>query len=444
MQGRMKTALIMGFVVILSFYQPVSAKAEVNQRITPTVKVFQQHRDAVVNLNTSQVVRERFGMYERDPIFNELFRIRPYERDVKRTSLGSGFIIHEAGYIVTNAHVVDQADVVEVVFADGMELPAEILAADSRNDLAIIKVNVPENKKLKAVSLGTSSDLMPGETTIAIGNPLGYQHTVTRGIVSAVNRTMKLTDDWVMEDLIQTDTPINPGNSGGPLFNIYGQVIGINTAIRGDAQNIGFAIPVDQLLELVPELMNPLILGRVDIGGRFDEVRQIEAPADVTAKVRWVGDSGLKPVVIDKVNGRRVRHIVDAYVGLHRGLTGKRMVVESADGDEIDVVLKPVTTKEGFQLGVHEWGAELITLNDGLRRRYRLGNLKGVLVGRMDHEGSAVRAGIRTGDIVIQIGRHRISDLADFAVIMKHHEDDSNLDVIIVRNGRLGRTKIER
>lgn len=436
--------LMVSLLTLCCICQSVYSAAEINERISPAVRVFQENKDAVVNINTSQVVRERFGMYERDPIFNELFRIRPYERNVKRTSLGSGFIIHESGYIVTNAHVVDQADEVEVVFADGSELPAEILAADSRNDLAIIKVELPDGKVLQAVTLGTASDLMPGETTIAIGNPLGYQHTVTRGIVSAVNRSMQLTDDWEMKDLIQTDTPINPGNSGGPLFNVYGQLIGINTAIRGDAQNIGFAIPVDQLLKLLPELMNPLILGRVDAGGRFDESRRIQPPAEVTSTVRWLGRGGQEPVEINKMNGERVRNIVDAYVILHHHLTSRNMVLESTDGKNIRVALTPVTTKEGYQIGVRQWGAELITLTDALRERYRLGDLRGILVGRLDHEGAAVRSGIRTGDIIIQIGRHRIRDLSDYAVIMKYQKIDTTLDVIVIRNGRLGRTTIRR
>src|SRR5208337_2106089 len=169
---------------------------------------------------------------------------------VPANSLGSGFIIHADGYVVTNNHVIDRAREITVELADGRKLPASLISADADADLAILKINT--DKPLPVLELGDSSDLMIGEPTIAVGNPFGYSHTVSTGIVSALHRDLKDREGKVsLSELIQTDAAINPGNSGGPLLNAYGQVIGINTAIRGDAQGIGFAIAVSSLRDLL-------------------------------------------------------------------------------------------------------------------------------------------------------------------------------------------------
>jgi len=161
--------------------------------------------------------------------------------------LGSGFVVHEDGYIVTNAHVVADVSQLKVVFNDGREFQAQIVSEDTSKDLAVLSLkNVTD---LPFIELGRSSDLMIGETVVCIGNPLGYASTVTSGVVSAVGRDLQVSEGFWMRGLIQTDASINPGNSGGPLLNINGELIGINTAIRADAQNIGFAIPVDTLVQ---------------------------------------------------------------------------------------------------------------------------------------------------------------------------------------------------
>src|SRR5690606_783552 len=149
-------------------------------------------------------------------------------------SVGSGFVLHAAGYIVTNAHVVARTAERHVIFADGSEYDAQVVAIDEPHDLAILKID-PADRDLKPTPLGTSDDLMVGETVIAIGNPFGYQHTVTAGVVSALGRTLPVTEQHSLKGLIQTDASINPGNSGGPLLNVLGQLVGINTAIRADA-----------------------------------------------------------------------------------------------------------------------------------------------------------------------------------------------------------------
>ncbi len=166
---------------------------------------------------------------------------------------GSGFIIDREGHIVTNHHVVANADSVEVTLADGTVLPADVIGTDPGNDLALIKVEaIPE--ELQPVELGESASLRVGQRAIAIGNPFGLDRTLTVGVISSLGRPLEI-DNQVIYDVIQTDAAINPGNSGGPLLDSGGRVIGVNTAIRSGAENIGFAVPVDTVRRVIPELL---------------------------------------------------------------------------------------------------------------------------------------------------------------------------------------------
>ncbi len=167
---------------------------------------------------------------------------------------GSGFVLDQKGHIVTNYHVVEGAESVTVILADGTEVPAQIVGVDPPNDLAVIKIDVSPDK-LVPVELGDSSTLRVGQRAIAIGNPFGLDRTLTTGVISALGRPLQTSKDTVIYNVIQTDAAINPGNSGGPLLNSRGQVIGVNTAIRQNAEGIGFAVPVDTVKRVVPELI---------------------------------------------------------------------------------------------------------------------------------------------------------------------------------------------
>jgi serine protease Do len=168
--------------------------------------------------------------------------------------MGTGTIIDERGYILTNYHVVSDVRKIQVTLDDGRLLTAELIAYDGKCDLAIIKI--PSSKPLPTIRIGTSADLMDGESVIALGNAFGYQQTVTRGIISALGRDVQVSDTQSYDDLIQTDASINPGNSGGPLLNIDGEMIGVNVAVRAGAQGIGFAIPIDDALRVSAGLLN--------------------------------------------------------------------------------------------------------------------------------------------------------------------------------------------
>src|SRR5690349_6977922 len=284
----------------------------INLRRTVTVDVVQKTKASVVNIATTKVVLRRVPMGF-DPFWLDT------GGDVVRVpanSLGSGFLIHEDGYVVTNHHVIDRARHITVELADGRKLDADLISSDPDADLAVLKIE--SSRPLPPLPLGDSGDLMIGEPVIAVGNPMGFSHSVSTGIVSALHRDLKGPDEKVLlTDLVQTDAAINPGNSGGPLLNAYGQVIGINTAIRGDAQNIGFSIPVNKLRDLIPELMNPSQVRKVDVHVRLTERRTVSPPATVNSTV-VLDSGGGPPRAVTSINGKRPRDLVDAYATLLR------------------------------------------------------------------------------------------------------------------------------
>jgi len=239
----------------LYFLLPLSVQAQEGNRRSPVVLVAEKASLAVVSIFSTQEVERQENPFSGNPLFEDFFRdfFEPFPQRRTERSLGSGVVIRPDGYILTNEHVVLQSGKVQIQLADDRKLNARLVGADSDSDLAVLKVD--EAKALPHLPLGTSDDLMIGETVIAIGNPFGLSHTVTTGVVSAVNRSLN-TGERTYYDFIQTDASINPGNSGGPLLNIKGDLIGINTAIYGKAQGIGFAIPISRAKRIVEELIS--------------------------------------------------------------------------------------------------------------------------------------------------------------------------------------------
>jgi serine protease Do len=227
---------------------PIPGTVSASRR-TPIVVVAHDVGPAVVNIQTESTIRRR----EVDPFFDPFGVFGGRDRTYTSQSLGSGFVWSSDGIIVTNNHVVEGASRVTVNFSDGTQLAAKLIGVDPDSDLAVLRV---EAKNLVAAPIGTSSDLLIGETVVAVGNPFGLSGTVTTGVVSALGRSVPSKEAGrTFTDFIQTDASINPGNSGGPLLNIEGKVIGINTAIYANAQGIGFAIPVDRARKVIQDLL---------------------------------------------------------------------------------------------------------------------------------------------------------------------------------------------
>jgi serine protease Do len=218
-------------------------------RRTPIVTVAHDVGPAVVNIQTESTIQRR----EVDPFFDPFGVFGGRDRSYTSQSLGSGFVWSSEGIIVTNNHVVEGASRITVNFSDGTQVPAKLIGVDPDSDVAVLRVDA---KNLLAAPIGTSSDLLIGETVIAVGNPFGLSGTVTTGVVSALGRSVPSKEAGrTFTDFIQTDASINPGNSGGPLLNIEGRVIGINTMIYANAQGIGFAIPVDRAKKVIQDIL---------------------------------------------------------------------------------------------------------------------------------------------------------------------------------------------
>ena len=215
-------------------------------RETPLVRAIRKAQTAVVNIHSEKTATDKDSLFGGTP-------------GRKVNGMGTGIVVDERGYIVTNQHVIAEVDSLRVTLQDGSSFNARVIASDRKTDLAIIKID--SSQSLPVMPLGTSSDLMLGESVIAIGNAFGYEHTVTQGIVSSLSRDVEVNETQAYKNLLQTDASINPGNSGGPLLNLDGDVVGINVAIRAGAQRIGFAIPVDDARKIIAKLLNVRKLG---------------------------------------------------------------------------------------------------------------------------------------------------------------------------------------
>jgi len=409
------------------------AAEEPISRVTPVVRAYRSAGPAVVNISAEKIVTTRWGGFG-GAIFEDIFP-SPYRRRVPVQSLGSGFLIHPAGYIVTNDHVVRRAQKITVNFADKSQLPAKVISTDPSHDLAVLKVEAPVGRSLPYLRLGRSDDLMVGETVIAIGNPLGYSHSVTRGIVSALDRKLEFREGVAYGGLIQTDAPINPGSSGGPLLSIRGELIGINTAIRADAQNIGFAIPVDSLMTVLPELLDFERINRVIFGAKVLQRHTAGGDELYVAAVRAATPAAGKLRVGDRlvaVGGRPVRQIPDFVCALLAVKAPSRVPVKGVrDGKDFlaNVSLQVKPRPDGKLLAEKLFGMTLGPITPQTARRLRLPLDSGLLVVGIDEGSPADRIGLRLRDVIFQVGRFYVTDLGALGMVL---EDVRPRDVIKV------------
>jgi serine protease Do len=393
------------------------------ERETPVVKVYAKTHNAVVNISGQQTVtRSAWPQFD----WPDMFDLRGPQFQQQVPVLGSGFIVHEDGYVVTNAHVVADVRQLKAVFSDGREFRAEVVSEDTSKDLAVLVLQGA--KELPFVELGRSSDLMIGETVIAIGNPFGYSNTVTSGIVSAVGRDLQVTQGYWLRGLIQTDASINPGNSGGPLLNIYGELIGINTAIRPDAQNIGFAIPVDTLVENLSQMLMPEKLRRVRLGltmGRMKTQGSLTglvvdavskgSPAD--EKSLGAGD------LILEVDGHSLHSVIDFYVKLMHKEVGEPIRLTYVRHDDpkstrqvADLTLLPRPLPDGRLLARQVFQMEVQPMTEQVARRFHFEGAYPILVVTDTQRGGAAdSAGLRSGDLILQIDDTTVRDITEFS-----------------------------
>jgi len=420
-----------------------SPEAEHTLRVTPVVAAVREVRPAVVNISTTQIVKMSQGLFGMpgEDIFNFFNMPSPLVREVPMHSLGSGFVIHPSGYIMTNHHVIQQATEIKVSFADKTTLPARKVGAAPEFDVCVIKVDAP--KPLPTVRFGRGNDLMYGETVIAIGNPLGYQHSVTTGVVSAIDRTLEFQGGVAYRNLIQTDASINAGNSGGPLLNILGELIGMNTAIRGDAQNIGFAINVDTILRVLPEVLDVENIRRIHLGfntapspgGRGIQVVSVEEASPAARAGLVAGET------IVRAAGHAIDHSVDFYVLLlnHPENHDLALVVRRNGADHtITVPFKVKPRPDGAQLAREKLGAIVRQLTAEQAARDRLSDRPVVQIEGVLPKSPAETIGLRSGDILYQLDRSYVSTLDDLGQLLERARPGQRLYIRIIRFVRGG------
>jgi serine protease Do len=413
------------------------------QRRTPVVEVFERARDAVVNISSKEIIEVRSaGPFDR--FFEDLFDMpsRPHTRQFTRQSVGSGFVIHPGGYIATNAHVVSRTAERKVIFADGREYDAQVVAHDTARDLALLKIDA--DSALPTLPLGRSDDLMIGETVVAIGNPLGYQHTVTAGVVSAVGRDVEFGPEMMLRNLIQTDAGINPGNSGGPLLNVLGELIGVNTAVRGDAQNIGFAIPVDQLRQVLPELLDVQRRYRITSGMRLSnlgEPRILEVePGSPAAEVGL--RAGDLVIACDEQPVRQGMDVDFALIGRKPGDVVALRVQRDGRPVQARLRLGARPAPDGLELARQKLGLDLHPLPEEVARQLGLPNAAGLLVVKVEPGGPADRIGLERRDVLLSLGRYPLSTLEDLGQLLESAPSGEEIPLALVRVDRRGKGRL--
>ena len=366
-------------------------------RRTPVVKAVEAARPSVVNIRGEKTLGALHS--------------EPGQADGSRrvNGMGTGVIFDARGYIVTNYHVVDGVRHIKVTMGDGSQYLAKLVSRDLDTDLAIIKVDAPE--KLPVVELGTSADLMPGETVLAVGNAFGYEHTVTQGIISALHRAVQVSDAQFYDDLIQTDASINPGNSGGPLLNIDGEMIGINVAVRAGAQGIGFAIPVDKAMAVVTKMLTQATTTKIWHGvvvtteGRVSEkglsVTSVEKKSPAAESGLQTGDR------ITSVDGIETKRGLDFHRAMLERSTGEKVEIEIVrDGDPITLQLTLAAVPKRLKTPKHpSWqllGLELKPVpNNVFRTTYQTRYRGGLSVSAVRPHSPASNQGIRPGDVLV-------------------------------------------
>jgi serine protease Do len=391
--------------------------------------VSEQVRKGVVNISTTKIVeRKGFSEFFNDELFRKFFGdqipdIPEHRKRFKSKSLGSGFVLEDSGLIVTNNHVIEDADEIIVKLSDEKEFNAKLVGTDPLTDLALLKID-PEGEKLYPLELGNSDKAKVGDWVVAVGNPFGLEWTVTAGIVSAKGRVL---GEGPYDNFMQTDASINPGNSGGPLVNLNGEVIGINTAIIPSGQGLGFAIPVNMLKDLLPKLKE----GKVERGW-------------LGVSLQPMDEKLAKTFGLDEPTGALIADVIKGDPADKAGIKAGDIILEFYDkkiADQRDLVnyIGSKSPGETVKIKLFRNGKE-ITLNVKLGKResqevaskeYRsdseitvselnnaeknaLGIENGVKVTNIDQMSNAYEAGLRAGDVIVWINRKQVRSAEEF------------------------------
>lgn len=435
--------LFLLLIVLLLFVSPAMG----SERESAVVRAVRKVNPAVVNISSEyefQTRRNPYREFGMDSFFDSFFKdfFDPgFERRLKRSSLGSGVLISgENGLILTNEHVVAQGGTITVFLQDEREFEAEIVGTDPDSDLAVLRIH--SDKPLPSVEMGNSDDLMIGETIIAIGNPFGFSHTVTTGVISALNRSLR-TENRIFQDFIQTDASINPGNSGGPLLNVKGDLIGINTAIYAKAQGIGFAIPINKAKRIVADLLKYGEVIRPWVGMTVQAldtrlVSYLNLPESGGVLVRSVEKespaqkSGLREGDILLSDGKTVFSDPETYYAVITGYSaGQTLPITVWRENEksvfsVDTAVYP--PERALALAWRILGVRVKPLHGA---RYQ--GLEGVLIENINPQSHLADIGAEPGDIVRRINEISVTDMESFKKAVMKYRLKPSVAVLIQR-----------
>jgi serine protease Do len=432
-------------IISIIFQQQVfCAESAAFQRKTPIVAVFEKTHKSVVNISGTRIVSTSYSSgFDLPDIFDNIWGPR-LKQEV--SVLGSGVVVHEDGYVITNAHVIEGAQNIKIIFDNGDEFPATTIASDTDKDLALLKIQA--DKKLPFIHLGRSDDLMIGETVIAIGNPYGYSNSLTSGILSAINRDIRVSEGTWLRGLIQTDAPINPGNSGGPLFNINGDLIGINTAIAAGAENIGFAIPADTIADNLTQMIMPEKLRRVRLGLVIGSIKTSGSSTglsvDSVADASPAKEKGLKSGdIILEVDEHALTNIFDFYIRMMSKNIGEPINIKYARNTgsttKTDTVTLKITERplpDGNKLAKNYFQMDVSNLDDKAAKQFGFESAYPVVViTGVDNTGTAENVGLKPGDLILSVNETTVHNMEEFSGEMEKISNGDVIDITIMRIG---------
>ena len=426
---------------------PRSIVADLVEKVAPSVV------NIDVEGTVSRSVKNGFGI-PNDPFFKEFFgdafgdMFREYTRRVPMKGAGSGFIVSADGRILTNNHVIADADKITVTFSDGKTMEAKVIGKDPTFDIAVIKVDA---ENLPPLEMGDSDKLRVGETTVAIGNTLslGLEPTVTVGVLSARNRSVHVKN-FNFDGFLQTDASINPGNSGGPLLDLNGKVIGINTAIISSAQGVGFAIPINMAKQVMDDIVTYGKVRRGQMGVYLQPITEdiaaaLELPDTKGALVADVipdsaaDKAGLKHGdVIVKMDGKQVEDSAKLSTSVRQHMAGDKIkleVLRNGKTEKITVTLAEVDTAVADEDITAKFGFNVATITPDLRKEMKLSEEdKGIIVTEVEPKSLASSAGLKTGDIIIEVNRRAVNTPDELSKAINDTKSSSAL-LLVKRDG---------
>jgi serine protease Do len=410
---------------------------------------------AVVNVQVEKTTQGETSMqlFEANPFGDERFKdffgkqMPPQQR--RQDAVGTGFIIDKSGYIITNNHVVEDADKIKVKLKDEREFEARVIGRDPQTDVALIKIDAKGD--LPVAKLGRSADLKVGEWVVAVGSPFGLEQTVTAGIVSAKGRVI---GSGPYDDFIQTDASINPGNSGGPLVNMNGEVVGINTAIIAQGHGIGFAIPIDMATKIVAQLKENgevtrgwLGVSIQDLKGDLAQYYGVKGNEGVLVTEVVPGNpadkAGIKAKdIITAVNGEKVtssRELTAKAATLPVGETTKITVVRDGKQQVFDVTVakRPLTVADAGKPPVEkegEYGLQVTDLTPEMAQRLNTHREVGVVVVGVRPDSKAYKAGVQQGDLILEVNRQNVSSTGELKQLLAKYKGGDGVSLLVQRS----------